>query len=159
MDLLDQFDLNLSLEEAALAPEHTPTQRMLANACIGMDTLDAFYAVAELRQAAVWVHEGIPQGKRKLTAILGNDAADDFQRCLYYALAGRGVVEMLDELGWLEAMLERRAKVAGRLHARGIRLRPLASPYVSAEADGPVGVYDPEFAQGASWWLERDALR
>ncbi|MBI0477051.1 hypothetical protein D9601_17015 [Sphingomonas sp. MA1305] len=158
MDLLDRFDLDLSLDEAALAPDQSPARRMLANACIGMDTLDAFYAVAELRQAAAWVHDGDPAGRRKLVAILGNDAVDDFQRCLYYALAGRGIVAMLDDLAWLEALLERRAKVAGRLHARGVRVRPLVSPYVAAEADGPVGVFDPDFAQGPSWWLERDPL-
>ena len=61
-------------------------------------------------------HEGIPAGKGKLSEILANDGADDFQRCIYFCLAGRGVVAMLDDLEWLEDLLERRGRVAGLHH-------------------------------------------
>ena len=159
MDWLDRIDLDLSLEEAALAPELSPGRRMLANACIGMDPLDAYYATAELHQAAAWVHEGLPEGKRKLVGILGNDAADDFQRCLYYALAGRGVVAMLDDLGWLTALLERRARIAAETHDKRLVAKPMIAPYVAPEPDGPVGRFAGDFEQGASWWLEPSPAR
>ena len=137
-NLLDRFDLDLTLRDAALDDALRPSQRMLANATLGMDVLDAYYSVRELREAATWVHEGLPAGKHKLAAILGNDGADDYQRCLYYALAGRGVVVMLDDLQWLEDLLEARARVAADLHRIRVRMAPLDSPYVADEPDGPV---------------------
>src|SRR3546814_2113400 len=85
-----------------------------------------------------WVHEGDPSGKLKLASILSNPAGDDFQRCIYFCLAGRGVVEMIDDLMWLEELLEARGRVAGDIHRRKIRARPLVSPYVADEPDGPV---------------------
>jgi len=63
---------------------------------------------------------------------------DDFQRCIYYCLAGRGVVEMIDDLMWLEELLEARGRIAGDIHRRRIKARPLVSPYVADEPDGPM---------------------
>ncbi|WP_252405173.1 hypothetical protein, partial [Escherichia coli] len=86
------FDLDITLRDAALDMENRPTRRMIANAAIGMHVEDAYYSVRELREAVSWVHEGVSAGKLKLAEILGNDGADDFQRCIYFCLAGRGVV-------------------------------------------------------------------
>lgn len=97
-NFLDRFDLDITLRDAALDPDNRPTRRMIANAAIGMDALDAYYAVREIREAAQWIHEGLAQGKRKLASLLSNPQADDFQRTIYFCLAGRGVVEMLDDL-------------------------------------------------------------
>src|SRR3546814_6975449 len=83
-----------------------------------------------------WVHEGETGGKRKLASILSNPAGDDFQRCIYFCLAGRGIVEMLDDLMWLEELLEARGRVAGSIHRRKIRARPLVSPFVADAPDG-----------------------
>jgi hypothetical protein len=94
----ERFDLDITLRDAALDSENRPTRRMIANASIGMHVEDAYYSVRELREAVSWVHEGIPAGKGKLSEILANDGADDFQRCIYFCLAGRGVVAMLDDL-------------------------------------------------------------
>ena len=44
----------------------------------------------------------------KLAEIISN-SCDDFQRGIYYCLAGRGVVEMADAMDWLLAMLKARA--------------------------------------------------
>ncbi|MGV2528150.1 UNVERIFIED_CONTAM: hypothetical protein FOS11_36170, partial [Bacillus thuringiensis] len=130
------------------------TRRMIANASIGMHVEDAYYSVRELREAVAWVHEGIPAGKQKLSGILANDGADDFQRCIYFCLAGRGVVAMLDDLMWLEELLEARGGVAGSSHRRKIRARPLVSPYVADEPDGPVVASTENFRQGRSWWAD-----
>src|SRR3546814_10494524 len=125
---------------------------MLANAAIGMHVEDAYYSVRELREAMSWVHEGETGGKRKLASILSNPAGDDFQRCIYFCLAGRGIVEMLDDLMWLEELLEARGRVAGSIHRRKIRARPLVSPYVAYEPDGPVVASPEHFRQGRSRW-------
>ena len=78
---------------------------MLAGACIGSNPEDAYLSARELRESLEWIHEGENEGKVKLTTILST-ACDDFQRCLYYCVAGKGVVTMLDDLVWLEKLLE-----------------------------------------------------
>src|SRR3546814_4674915 len=85
----EPFDLDVTLRDAALDDQNRPTRRMLANAAIGMHVEDAYYSVRELREAMSWVHEGETGGKRKLASILSTPAGDDFQRCIYFCLAGR----------------------------------------------------------------------
>ena len=154
----DRFDLDITLRDAALDAENRPTRRMIANAAIGVHVEDAYYSVREVREAVAWIHEGVPAGKLKLASILANAGADDFQRCIYFCLAGRGVVEMLDDLEWLEDLLERRGRVAGELARLKASRMPLANPYVADEPDGPLVTLDGDFTQGASWWAE-PALR
>lgn len=148
------FDLDITLRDAALDMENRPTRRMIANAAIGMHVEDAYYSVRELREAVSWVHEGVSAGKLKLAEILGNDGADDFQRCIYFCLAGRGVVDMLDDLEWLEDMLERRGRVAGEMRRMKGRCMPLTKPYVADAPDGPLVRLDADFEQGPSWWAD-----
>src|SRR3546814_13592270 len=96
----------------------------------------SYYSVRELREAMSWVHEGETGGKRKLASILSNTAGDDFQRCIHFCLAGRGLVEMLDDLMWLEELLETHGRVAGSIPRRQIRGRPLVAPSVTDEPQG-----------------------
>ncbi|MDR6790222.1 hypothetical protein J2Y58_003602 [Sphingomonas sp. BE138] len=150
----ERFDLDITLRDAALDSENRPTRRMIANASIGMHVEDAYYSVRELREAVSWVHEGIPAGKGKLSEILANDGADDFQRCVYFCLAGRGVVAMLDDLEWLEDLLERRGRVAGEQARLKATRMPLTNPYVADAPDGPIVKLDAAFEQGPSWWTD-----
>lgn len=151
---LEPFDLDVTLRDAALDDQNRPTQRMIANAAIGMHVEDAYYSTRELREAVSWTHEGETGGKRKLAAILGNPEGNDFQRCLYFCLAGRGVVEMIDDLIWLEELLEARGRVCGQNHRQKLRAYPLVSPYVADEPDGPVVSASEDFHQGRSWWSD-----
>ncbi|MDF0546578.1 hypothetical protein PX699_29940 [Sphingobium sp. H39-3-25] len=151
---LDQFDLDVTLRDVALDEQNRPARRMIANASIGMHIEDAFYSVRELREAVSWIHEGEPGGKRKLTSILSNPAGDDFQRCIYFCLAGRGVVEMIDDLMWLEELLEARGRIAGEMHRCRVKARLLVRPYVADEPDGPVVSSSEDFQQGRSWWAD-----
>lgn len=148
--LLANFDLDIALRDAGCDPELLPQQRVVANLCLGMEIDDAYLSVRELAQAVEWVHHGVPEGRAKLAAILSN-ACDDFQRAIYYALAGRGIVEMLDTLAWLAALLKARGKMAAQLSRRRIARRDLVSPYVAAEPDGPLVSADSGFSLGAAW--------
>ncbi len=152
--LLDQFDLDIALRDAACDPDLRPQQRAVANLCLGMGIDDAYLSVRELAQAVDWVHHGVPEGRAKLAAILSN-ACDDFQRAIYYALAGRGVVEMLDTLDWLSALLKARGLVAARLSRKRIARRDLVSPYVADEPDGPLVSPDARFELGAAWSVDQ----
>ena len=50
--------------------------------------------------------------------------------------------------------LATRGRVAGSIHRRKIRARPLVSPYVADEPDGPVVASTENFRQGRSWWAD-----
>ena len=58
---------------------------------------------------------------------------------------------MLDDLVWLEKLLEARGRIAGHIYRNKLPVKPLVNPYVGAELDGPLGRFDPAFAIGASW--------
>ena len=103
-DFTGPIDLDLTLRDASLNPDVRPTRRAIAAASIGIEPEDAYYSVRELREACEWIHEGDPAGKAKLAQMLGN-RCDDYQRCIYYNLAGRGVCVLIDDLLWLEALL------------------------------------------------------
>lgn len=155
----DRFDLDIALRDASLDAGVRPTRRMLAAASIGMEVEDAYFSARELREAVTWVHEGDPRGKPRLASLLSDGDTDDYQRCLYFCLAGRGVVAMLDDLVWLEALLEARGRVAGELMVARVRMASLADPYVAKEPDGALGTVPPDFEQGASWWWDPSLAR
>lgn len=136
-EISSRFDLDITLRDAALDAENSPNRRMIANASIGVGFEDAYYSVREVREAVEWVHEGRSGGMMKLASLLANDGVDDFQRCIYFCLAGRGVAEMLDDLLWLEDLLESRGRIAGEMHREKVRMMPMVNPYVTAEPDGP----------------------
>lgn len=148
---VDGFELDTGLEEASLDPDHAPTRRAIAGLSMRCPVDDAYYAVRELKDAVADVHHGEIGGKRRLARLLAN-ACDDYQRCIYYALAGRGVVAMLDDLDWLETLLHARGRIAREARAARVRLRDFVPVYVAAEPDGPVPSPG-EFALGAAWRL------
>ncbi len=153
-EVCERFDLDIVLRDVSCDANVMPVRRAIAALCIGMDIDDAFYSVRELREAVALVLDGAQDGREKLVGILGN-RCDDFQRAVYYALAGRGVVEMLEALDWLGVILKARGRVAGFLGRQRIERKPLVSPYVCEEPDGPVVAADPQFPLGRSWSVER----
>ena len=150
---IGRFDLDITLTDAALDEANRPTCRMLANACIGVEAFDAYYATRELFEALEAVHEECVGAKAKLARILST-RCDDFQRCLYYSLAGRGVVQMLEDLGWLLDILRARTGISADLLRRGENVRPACPPYICDEPDGPVPAVNADFRLGASWFID-----
>lgn len=61
---------------------------------------------------------------------------------------------MLDDLEWLEDLLERRGRVAGEVRRMKGRCMPLTKPYVADTPDGPLVRLDVDFEQGPSWWAD-----
>lgn len=147
------FDLDIMLQDAALDGGNRPTRRMLANACIGVEALDAYYAARELYDALTAVHEGLAKAKGRLAQILST-RCDDLQRCLYYIVAGRGVVQMLEDLDWLLALLKARTVISRDLLRQGRHPKYATSPYISSQPDGPVPSASAEFELGHSWYLD-----
>lgn len=152
-DFLGTVDLDITLRDVALDPLNSPTRRMIANAAIGVEPEDAYYSTGELLEAVQWVHEGQPGGKARLARLLANQC-DDFQRCLYYAIEGRGVVQMMDDLEWLKTLLQARAQMCLRYARAGESFVPLRRPYVAEAPGGLVPAADPGFEEGPSWYLD-----
>ena len=115
---------------------------------------DAYFSVRELREAVSLVHENAAGGRGKLAAILSN-SCDDFQRAIYFCLAGRGVVERADPMDWLLAMLKARRRTAAWLSRSRVRRKDLVSPYVAEAPDGPVVSASADFELGQSWFVKR----
>ena len=150
---LGKFDLDIALRDASLDELNRPTRRSLANASIGVESFDAYYAARELFETLEAVHEGKSGAKRKLSQVL-SCPCDDFQRNLYYTVAGRGVIQMLDDLEWLLDLLKARCEISASLFRAGALPQVQVNPYVSAEPDGPVPARGSDFEQGASWFLD-----
>ena len=151
---IDRFDLDIALRDASSDLGVLPARRAIAALCIGVGVDDAYLSVRELREAVSLVHENAPDGRAKLAQILSN-SCDDFQRAIYYCLAGRGVVEMAEAMDWLLTMLKARGRTAAWLSRSRACRKELVSPYVAEAPDGPLVSNDAEFELGRSWFVGR----
>ena len=129
-DVLGGFDLDTVLRDVSC----DAVRRAIAALCIGVGIDDAWLSVRELREAVSLVHEGADGGRARLATILST-ACDDFQRAIYYCLAGRGVGEMAEAMDWLLAILKARGRTAAWLSRLRVHRRDLVSPYVSEAPD------------------------
>jgi hypothetical protein len=131
-----------------------PARRAIAALCIGVGVDDAYFSVRELREAVSLVHENAPGGRAKLAAN-PQHSCDDFQRAIYYCLAGRGVVEMAEAMDWLLTILKARGRTAAWLSRSRVRRKDLVSPYVAKHPTARSCRPSPDFELGQSWFVER----
>tara|TARA_R110000868_G_scaffold404902_1_gene683625 strand:- start:29789 stop:30277 length:489 start_codon:yes stop_codon:yes gene_type:complete len=153
-DVLGGFDLDTVLRDVSCDAGVPPVRRAIAALCIGVGIDDAWLSVRELREAVSLVHEGADGGRARLATILST-ACDDFQRAIYYCLAGRGVGEMAEAMDWLLAILKARGRTAAWLSRSRVQRRDLVSPYVCQAPDGPLVSSDADFELGHSWFVDR----
>lgn len=142
---LGTIDIDTVLFDALKDSVHRLERRAIAALSIGVEANFAYHAIAELRDAVDLVGNRHPDGQLMLTQILGRRSCD-YQRAIYYALAGRGASHMLDDLTWLADVLKGRDGVE-----KEYAVNTTISPYVALEPDGPVGCFTPSFPFGASW--------
>ena len=139
--LCDPVDPDLILRD--LATEHTSNEmRAMANLTIGMGIDEAYYSVRELKEAVSLLDQNQFLGKAPLSKILSADCRD-YQRAIFFCLAGRGLSKMLELLTELEQILETRGHANRSLREQGIEAKVLDDPYTSDFAFGPV--CDPGF--------------
>ena len=144
------IDIDLGLAEVRDCNDEHWTMRALAGASVGVDPEDALSAASELSRAVNGLMAGHPEAKAELATILGG-RGNDYQRCLWYALAGRDPLGTSVDLGRLVDLLGARAQCAhdAALSGRGVVLSP--TPYVTDSVDGPLGVFSADFTLGAQW--------
>lgn len=147
----EAVDIDAGLKEVRDCPDERWTLRALCGHSVGMPPEDGYLAARELFEAVCWAAEGYPEGKKRLAAILGCNG-DDYQRALYYAVAGRGPIDMLEDLRVFVGMMEARCDAAHEAELRQLGVTPMLEPYrFFEEADGPRGRFDPDFAFAPAW--------
>jgi hypothetical protein len=144
------IDIDLGLAEVRDCNDEHWTMRALAGASVGVDPEDALSAASELSRAVNGLMAGNRETKSELATILGG-RGNDYQRCLWYALAGRDPLGTSVDLGRLVELLGARAQLARNAAARGSGIVLSPAPYVTDSVDGPLGVFSPEFTLGAHW--------
>ena len=147
---LQNIDVDLGLIEMRDCCDEHWTFRALAGASVGVDPEDALTAASELSRTVNGLMAGQSDAKTALAAILGG-RGNDYQRCLWYILAGRDPLGTSVDLGRLVELLAARAQLAreGAVFGSGVVIAD--DPYVTADVDGPLGVFSGDFTLGAQW--------
>lgn len=146
----DPVNLDTGLIEIAETDHEQNTMRVIALLSVGMPVEDGFLSCRELLEVIHWCVEGLPDGKRRLAQLLGNDC-NDYQRAVYYALAGRGAIGMLTDLKRLTDVMETRYLYSVAVEQSEMAQRVPENPYTTDKADGPLGVFDPNFTMSPLW--------
>ena len=147
---LRNIDVELGLLELRDCVDEHWTMRAIAGASVGVDPEDALSAATELSAVVNGLMAGHTDAKAQLATILGG-RGNDYQRCLWYNLAGRDPLGTSVDLGRLVELLARRAALAREAAVTGSGVRLAVDPYVTDEADGPLGVFRQDFTLGVQW--------
>lgn len=124
--------------------------RALAGASIGIDPIGGFRAVLELSDALERIIRGESEGKRRLTQILGR-RGDDYQRCLWYTVAGRDPLAVATCFNELEKLMAARASLWVDTSRRGLAPSKSDNPYWTSSPEGPQAEFDASFELGEHW--------
>ena len=126
---IGKFDLDIVLRDAAQSTEPAHP----ANACKCQHRHRCHGCIlcgaGAVRSCKGVFDEGGPKAKAKLVQVLSCQC-DDFQRCLYYAVAGRGITLVLDDLEGLVDLLAPRCKISADLFRKDKWPIPLVNPVV-----------------------------
>jgi hypothetical protein len=144
------IDIDLGLTEIRDCADEHWTFRALAGASVGCDPEDALTAATELSEVVSGLMAGKVEAKTALAAILGGQG-NDYQRCLWYNLAGRDPLGTAVDLGRLVELLAGRAALSRRASVLGSGVVAEREPYVTDAADGPLGVFSDDFTLRAQW--------
>jgi hypothetical protein len=151
------IDLELGLTEIRDCVDEQWTLRALCGASVGVDPEEAHGAAFELSEVVNGLMVGSQSAKASLAVILGG-RGNDYQRCLWYSVAGRDPLGSAVDLDRLVKILGRRrefARAAARCSS-GVTLT--ADPYVTDDVDGPLGRFSSDFTLGRQW-LPFEVLR
>ena len=124
------IDIDLGLAEVRDCCDEHWTMRALAGASVGVDPEDALVATSELSGAVDGLLAGHPEAKQALAAILGG-CGNDYQRCLWYNLAGRDPLGTAVDLARLVELLAARAQLARDAAVGGSGVTIAPNPYIT----------------------------
>jgi hypothetical protein len=147
----NDVDLDLGLIEVRDNPDEHWTMRALAGHSVGMPVGEGYRAVHELQWAVGLLANGAERGREELTKILGADRID-YQRALFYALAGRGPIAMVIDLNRLLHLMRARQSVARWARSKRLKTTLQNSPYCHYDGpEVPPGEYSANFDLKDAW--------
>ena len=146
----EPFDIDAELKDIADCDHEQNSLRVLALLSIGLPAEEAFLLCRELLETVQWSANDQPAGKRRLAALLGSQE-NDYQRALYYALAGRGAIAMLVDLQRLAHVLGSRYLLSSAAGNHGVQITQPFNPYLTDQPDGPLGTFDPDYTLSDIW--------
>lgn len=144
-------DINVDLELIDIrdnVDEHW-TKRALAGASVGTDPVPAYDAVDALASAVKLVVAGSDIGKRHLAMILTNGS--DYQRNLWFSVAGRDPFAVASDFAWFTEILGARAEMWAKRTKAQRSVTKERDPYYAQDPEGPTAVFDPNFELGPQW--------
>jgi hypothetical protein len=144
------FDVDTELREIADSDHEQNSLRVLALLSIGLPAEEAFLRCRELLETVQWSASNLAAGKRRLAALLGSQEKD-YQRGIYYALAGRGAIAMLSDLQRLTNALESRYLLSIAAGNHSVQIAQPIDPYLADKPDGPLGTFDPDYTLSDIW--------
>jgi hypothetical protein len=146
----EPFDIDAELKEIADSDHEQNSLRVLALLSIGLPADEAFLRSRELLETVQSSASGLSAGKHQLAALLGANE-NDYQRAVYYALAGRGAIAMLADLQRLTNVLESRYLLSIATDDHGVQITQPFNPYLTDKPDGPLGIFDPDYTLSDIW--------
>jgi hypothetical protein len=147
----DPIDLDLGLIEIRDNADEPWTMRAIAGHSVGMPVEEGCRAVRNLHRAVALLADGVGEGRAMLAGILGEDRID-YQRSLFYALAGRGPIAMVVDLGRLSILMEARVALARWAAGQGLKTTLQQSPYRYYDgAEVPPASFSAAFALSDAW--------
>lgn len=118
---------------------------------LGMPVGEGHRAVRDLHRALALLVEGVTEGKALLSDIPSADRID-YQRAIFYALAGRGQIAMVTDLGRLSKLMEAMVALARWAEGHGLKTRLQSSPYCNYDGpEIPPGAFSADFALTDAW--------
>jgi hypothetical protein len=112
--------------------------RALAGASVGIEPVAGLQAVIELETALTAVLRGDHAGKSALARILSATGCD-YQRALWYNLAGRHPLTVASALGELRKAMNARAEMWLSAERQGLEPTTEPNPYFTDRQEGPRG--------------------
>src|SRR3546814_17926167 len=99
---------------------------------------------------ALTLPDALPSCKGQLAGILGR-AGDDYQRCLWYTVAGRDPLAVATSFGELEKLMAARAMLWVEADDRGLTPAKADNPYWTTRPEGPPATFSDRFELGEHW--------
>ena len=147
---LEGIDVDAALYDVRDDDAQAWEVRALAGASIGIDPIAGLRAVIELSSALERIVRGESEGKTQLAAILDR-AGDDYQRCLWYTVAGRDPLAVATSFGELEKLMAARALLWVEVGDRGLAPTKSDNPYWTTAPEGPRATFSDRFELGDHW--------
>src|SRR3546814_4633855 len=98
---------------------------------------------------ALTLPDALPSCKGQLAGILGR-AGDDYQRCLWYTVAGRDPLAVATSFGELAKLMAARAMLWVEADDRGLTPAKADNPYWTTRPEGPPATFSDRFELGRS---------